>query len=217
MTELAALCEGAAEGAAVARLRLLAVELEATEATLEATDAKNYHAWAHRQWALAALGDVDAWRDELDFAARLIDEDVRNNSAWSHRALASRKAAGSADNAMLPASALAAEAAMVAEALRRAPRAEAAWSYLRGLYAPPRCGAAASALGDADCLARSLAEEALRADGANVHALELYCDCLEGAGEASAAAGGWEALARVDPLRARYYDYRKAQSQAFCS
>ena len=81
-------------------------------------DSKNYHAWAHRQWALAALArrcggggcscdaplstvvprapDAPAgWAwppaivaHELAFARGLLREDVRNNSAWSHRFLA---------------------------------------------------------------------------------------------------------------------------------
>lgn len=45
-------------------------------------DAKNYHAWAHRQWVCLTFG---AWDGELEFAAAMIAEDVRNNSAWNHR------------------------------------------------------------------------------------------------------------------------------------
>jgi protein farnesyltransferase/geranylgeranyltransferase type-1 subunit alpha len=55
-----------------------------------ALDAKNYHTWAYRQWALSHFfGDsekhADLWQKELDFTSSLIENDVRNNSAWNHR------------------------------------------------------------------------------------------------------------------------------------
>ena len=45
-------------------------------------DAKNYHAWAHRQWVLKKFG---LWSGELDMISRFLDDDLRNNSAWNHR------------------------------------------------------------------------------------------------------------------------------------
>lgn len=61
-------------------------------------DAKNYHTWAYRQWVLchfyassrgtAAASDLNrsqVWIDELEYTASLLQEDVRNNSAWNHR------------------------------------------------------------------------------------------------------------------------------------
>ncbi len=64
-----------------------------------AFDAKNYHAWAHRQALLAAFGGGGAagsaggagagtrrlWERELAFTERLLRDDVRNNSAWNQR------------------------------------------------------------------------------------------------------------------------------------
>ncbi|KAL2509582.1 protein farnesyltransferase/geranylgeranyltransferase type-1 subunit alpha [Forsythia ovata] len=43
-------------------------------------DAKNYHAWSHRQWVLQALG---GWEDELAYCDKLLQEDIFNNSAWN--------------------------------------------------------------------------------------------------------------------------------------
>jgi protein farnesyltransferase/geranylgeranyltransferase type-1 subunit alpha len=54
-------------------------ELEFTEIVL-LDDAKNYHAWSHRQWVLQELG---GWEGELDFCSRLLEKDVYNNSAWN--------------------------------------------------------------------------------------------------------------------------------------
>lgn len=57
-------------------------ELEFTARILEG-DAKNYHAWAHRQWTQTTFGISEA--DELAFVDRLLLSDVRNNSAWNQR------------------------------------------------------------------------------------------------------------------------------------
>lgn len=70
-------------------------------------DAKNYHAWAHRQAVLLALaGSEDGsgpgggpaaaqraqaqalWSAELAFTERLLREDVRNNSGGAGRGVA---------------------------------------------------------------------------------------------------------------------------------
>ena len=56
-------------------------ELEFTAEILR-KDAKNYHAWQHRQ---AMVSDFNMWDNELAFVSTLLEEDVRNNSAWNHR------------------------------------------------------------------------------------------------------------------------------------
>lgn len=50
-------------------------------------DAKNYHAWAHRQVVVAASG---TWQQEMDYLEKLLQQDVRNNSAWNQRAFVVR-------------------------------------------------------------------------------------------------------------------------------
>lgn len=54
-----------------------------------AADEKNYHAWAHRQWAVAHFG---LWAQELAYVESMIRKDVRNNSAWNQRAWLLREA-----------------------------------------------------------------------------------------------------------------------------
>jgi hypothetical protein len=51
-------------------------------------DAKNYHAWAHRQALVAAFAGEHPglWAAELRGASRLLRADARNNSAWAQRA-----------------------------------------------------------------------------------------------------------------------------------
>lgn len=50
-------------------------------------DSKNYHAWAHRQVVVAAAG---AWQQEMEYLEGLLQQDVRNNSAWNQRAFVIR-------------------------------------------------------------------------------------------------------------------------------
>lgn len=78
-------------------------ELEFTDDILR-DDSKNYHAWQHRcaifhfecnttghskqslafrQWVVE---NFQLWGEsELDYCARLLEEDQRNNSAWNYR------------------------------------------------------------------------------------------------------------------------------------
>lgn len=44
-------------------------------------DSKNYHTWSHRQWLLAYFNDDELWSGELQFVNRMLEEDLRNNSA----------------------------------------------------------------------------------------------------------------------------------------
>lgn len=46
-------------------------------------DSKNYHVWSYRQWLVRRF---DLWEQgELEATEKLLEEDVRNNSAWNHR------------------------------------------------------------------------------------------------------------------------------------
>lgn len=50
-------------------------------------DSKNYHVWAHRQALVAAFG---LWQEELSFVGAMLQQDLRNNSAWNQRAFVLR-------------------------------------------------------------------------------------------------------------------------------
>lgn len=51
-----------------------------------AADSKNYHVWSYRQWLVRHF---DLWDEpqEIHHVEVLLNEDVRNNSAWNHRYL----------------------------------------------------------------------------------------------------------------------------------
>lgn len=60
-------------------------ELEFLKAVLR-SDSKNYHTWSYRQWILVHFNDEPRlWAGERAYAEELLEEDVRNNSAWHHR------------------------------------------------------------------------------------------------------------------------------------
>jgi len=120
-------------------------EMEAASATL-AVDAKNYHAWAHRQALVAAW---DLWDEELAFTEAVLADDVRNNSAWNQRFFILTRggpqqpaqadgglATGTDAPPPLPV-VIDAELSYVAAALHRAPDNASAWAYLRGLLTIP--------------------------------------------------------------------------------
>ena len=66
-------------------------ELAFSEACL-AQDAKNHHAWMHRQAVLAAVWSERVARDELELTTQLLlDDDVRNNSVWAQRMFVVRR------------------------------------------------------------------------------------------------------------------------------
>jgi protein farnesyltransferase/geranylgeranyltransferase type-1 subunit alpha len=47
-------------------------------------DSKNYHVWSYRQWLVKRFGLWDN-AGEMESVERLLEVDVRNNSAWNHR------------------------------------------------------------------------------------------------------------------------------------
>jgi len=110
-------------------LRCTNDELEYTAAVFE-EDAKNYHAWSHRQWIVLTVNSPTIWESELTYMNELITIDVRNNSAWNHRWFASHRAKKdpplSYEKATL-------EAEYALKAAELDPFNESPWRYLIGI------------------------------------------------------------------------------------
>eukprot|EP01130_Rhizamoeba_saxonica_P005629 TRINITY_DN2244_c0_g1_i2.p1 TRINITY_DN2244_c0_g1~~TRINITY_DN2244_c0_g1_i2.p1 ORF type:complete len:174 (+),score=44.17 TRINITY_DN2244_c0_g1_i2:478-999(+) len=87
-------------------------------------DAKNYHAWTIRQWALKFFG---LWDNELEYVDKLLNLDVRNNSAWNQRFFVIESTTGYTNEV------LKAEIIYTQEKLKRGSNNTSAWNYLRGL------------------------------------------------------------------------------------
>ncbi|EPZ36030.1 hypothetical protein O9G_002673 [Rozella allomycis CSF55] len=85
-------------------------------------DNKNYHAWSYRQWILKNFNVSSD--QELDFVEKMIDLDVRNNSAWNHRFfILTRDESVNWEN----------ELAYVWKKINLAPNNEAPYVYLAGI------------------------------------------------------------------------------------
>lgn len=68
----------------IEKLKTPIPELAFIEGVLD-IDGKNYHTWSYRQWLLAYFNDPAMWAGEIPYIERMLEEDVRNNSAWHHR------------------------------------------------------------------------------------------------------------------------------------
>lgn len=101
-------------------------ELQFTQEVLS-LDAKNYHAWSHRQWALQALG---GWENELEYCRQLLEVDILNNSAWNQRYFVITKSPFLGGLQAMRDS----EVSFCTDAIIENPDNESPWRYLRGLY-----------------------------------------------------------------------------------
>lgn len=88
-------------------------------------DAKNYHAWQHRQWVIQ---EYKLWDNELQYVDQLLKEDVRNNSVWNQRYFVISNTTGYNDRAVLER-----EVQYTLEMIKLVPHNESAWNYLKGI------------------------------------------------------------------------------------
>ncbi|KAK6161642.1 hypothetical protein DH2020_005023 [Rehmannia glutinosa] len=175
-------------------------ELEFTR-EIFSQDAKNYHAWSHRQWVLQALG---GWEDELAYCDELLEDDIFNNSAWNQAMRDS-------------------EVAYAIKAILTKPENESPWRYLRGLYKND-----VKSLGN-DPRVGSVCLDVLMDKRDYVHALNMVLDLLchhyQPSNELKNAIDALSPdptpsdsdliqrvcsiLQLVDPIRANYWEWRK--------
>ena len=98
-----------------------------------ALDAKNIHAWTHRLWVVRTFPKM--MRDaERAFTEKMIDDDVRNNSAWNQRFAVTFLTSSSDDDVIDEDTDLVSKELAFAETkIAIAPDNESAWNYLRGV------------------------------------------------------------------------------------
>ncbi|PPR03384.1 hypothetical protein CVT24_012509 [Panaeolus cyanescens] len=201
-------------------------------------DTKNYHTWSYRQWLLAHFGAdgasinkdgeeeydlADLWEGELDFVDSMLNQDVRNNSAWHHRFFVVWGCGireGEQDRERV----FKRELIYVKQNISLAPNNPSAWNYLRGIlkstktplssvstfvlpYTRPRDPTASRDIVDLENPPPSEG-----ADLPSVQAVEFLADILEEKGSESdinQAVELWKSLAtELDTIRRKYWEHR---------
>ncbi|KAF4506778.1 hypothetical protein G6O67_006825 [Ophiocordyceps sinensis] len=202
----------ASDGEAVKKLG--ESEMEFITAIL-AEDTKNYHVWSYRQYLVGRLG---LWTpNELGSTECMIEDDVRNNSAWSHRffvvfsdpQVSTNGLPPTAHDARVPDSIIDREVVYTKDKIRIAPQNQSGWNYLRGVMAKGGRSLATveefasqfvSGLGqDSETVQSSLA-------------LDLLADAYHEKGDKDKAKLCLQRLwEKWDPVREGYWKYRAAE------
>eukprot|EP01062_Namystynia_karyoxenos_P074201 TRINITY_DN71049_c0_g1_i1.p1 TRINITY_DN71049_c0_g1~~TRINITY_DN71049_c0_g1_i1.p1 ORF type:complete len:426 (+),score=143.58 TRINITY_DN71049_c0_g1_i1:95-1279(+) len=204
-----------------------------------AGDAKNIHAWGHLRWVCVRF---NCWEGQIEMTEALLEEDVRNNSAWSYRyflvdtlelglnpSVPLEDGPPSAEDA---AQVRLRECRWCCERLRLAPGNEAAHNYLIGQLLPLQAGSAALlrvAAPSSVAVLRQLMGEVSSAGGSvwtRSSLAEVYAAAAEyglsgadiGAGDVAdlrgAAAALWGELVQLDPIRRRHWGHLAEQAAA---
>ncbi|KAL6531202.1 hypothetical protein OROHE_014271 [Orobanche hederae] len=210
--------------------RVAGKELEFTR-EIFSRDAKNYHAWSHRQWVLQALG---GWEEELAYCDELLVDDIFNNSAWNQRYFVVTRSPSHGGLEVMKDS----EVAYAFQAILTKPENESPWRYLRGLYKNDVKSLANDPLIESVCL------DVLMGKRDFVHALNMvldllccrgYCPSNELKNAIHDVSSGLNLdtdpdplgsdlltervcsiLQLVDPMRAKYWEWRKTTIPAQC-
>ncbi|KAF2405624.1 protein prenylyltransferase [Trichodelitschia bisporula] len=171
-----------------------------------AKDAKNYHVWSYRQWLVKRFSLWDA--GELEFTEQMLKEDVRNNSAWNHRWYV---VFGRGDEAFADPDIVMREVFFTQQSIRLAPQNPSPWNYLRAL-ARRASGPAALPLSSLQPFANTFAPLSAPDAVKSTHALDLLAEIhSENEADKDKAYQALELLAtRYDPIRANYWNYRRA-------
>ena len=205
-------CGGGGAGAAAAAAALVGGREDEFTAAVLCADEKNYHAWSHRVWAVAAFG---LFERELAFTERLLQSDGRNNSAWNARFSALARTGAQPQPRRLGEEEAARELRLAGWHLSCDPGNEAAWAYARGV---------ASSAGAHQQL-HDIAADTLASHPLNTHAACVLADAAEARALAARAQGGEDAAAAAeagrlfrlccanDPIRAPYWTFRATASE----
>ncbi|KAF7518518.1 hypothetical protein G7054_g13435 [Neopestalotiopsis clavispora] len=181
-----------------------------------AEDAKNYHVWTYRQYAVRKL---HMWDDagELSSIETMVDQDVRNNSAWSHRFFLvfsdpRHTTVGShatEHDPAVPADIIDREIHYAEDKIKLAPQNQSPWNYLKGVLV--KGGRKLGSVREyAEQYVKDLggSEEEVRSS----YALELLADIYAEAGEKEKADLVLRRLGeKWDRIRLGYWEWKRTE------
>lgn len=193
----------------------LAKSEEAFLAQILAEDTKNYHVWSYRQYLVPKLGLFG--EAELKATETLIDDDVRNNSAWSHRffivfsdpANSTPGSLSTEPDPKVPADIIDREVKYAEEKILLAPQNQSPWNYLRGVLVK-----GGRKVGTLQGLVEKFVSD-VGVEGSekvsSSHALELLADIYAEKGESDKADLCLRRLGeKWDRIRLGYWEWKRA-------
>jgi protein farnesyltransferase/geranylgeranyltransferase type-1 subunit alpha len=185
-------------------------------------DSKNYHVWSYRQYLVRKMSLFPSQTastplpNELTSIETLVRNDVRNNSAWSHRFfvvfsdpnISTPGSKATEPDTAVPGAVIDREIEVAKSAIWRAPQNQSPWNYLRGVLR--KGGRGVETL-------TCFAEEFVKFDEANdtedvksSHALDLLADIWTAKGERQQADKALRLLGeKYDPIRKNYWEWRR--------
>ncbi|KAF2730579.1 CaaX farnesyltransferase alpha subunit [Polyplosphaeria fusca] len=165
-----------------------------------AQDSKNYHVWSYRQWLVQRFNIYTD--EELAWTESMIDEDIRNNSAWNHRFFL---VFGKSKDAIPSQEIIDRELDYAKSAIRKAPQNQSPWNYLRGAVRHVKLP-----VSTLKQFALEFADTEKPDEVFSSHALDVLADVYaEEKGMEEQARRALELLAeRYDPIRKQYWNYR---------
>lgn len=154
-------------------------------------DLKNHHVWLYRKWFVERFDLYDD-HDELDFVAGAIDDDLRNNSAWTHRYfLKAHSKAG-----------FGGETAYCQAKIDICPQNASSWNYLAGIY--KKTGESLRGLKQFCLKYGNVANDKI----ASSYAVEMLASIAVEEHDVAGARELYRLLAeKYDPIRASYWRY----------
>ncbi|KAF3005996.1 CAAX geranylgeranyltransferase alpha subunit [Curvularia kusanoi] len=167
-------------------------------------DEKNYHVWSYRQWLVKRFDLFDK-PEELQWTESMIDADIRNNSAWNHRYYL---VFGNLEGRPPSDSVVQRELEYTKDAIRKTPQNQSPWNYLTGVLSVaqlPKSTVMSFASEFADIEAPDHVYSS--------HALDILADIYaQDETQKESAVKALDLLAtKYDPIRAKYWNFRKAQ------
>ncbi|KAI2621557.1 prenyltransferase alpha subunit [Xylaria nigripes] len=178
-------------------------------------DTKNYHVWGYRQYLVRKLGLWDSG-DEMNGIEVMINEDVRNNSAWSHRfffvfsnpARSTLDSQSTEHDPKVPADIIDREISYAQKKIHLAPQNQSPWNYLRGVVV--KGGRPLGTVREfAETFVADLGEGEEKEEVRSSHALDLLADIYREAGDKDKAILCLRRLSeKWDRIREGYWQYK---------
>lgn len=192
-----------------------------------AYDSKNYHVWSYRQYVVRKLAVFpsqvgDEKPSEIASVEKLIEEDVRNNSAWSHRffvvfcdpAISTEGKRQTDYDEAVPSDVVEREIKFAENQIWLAPQNQSPWNYMRGVLRK-----AGRELATQESFAIQFVEiDEGKEDIKSTHALDLLAEIWAAKGEKEKAEKALSLLGdKYDPIRKKYWEWRHAELVAATS